>query len=136
MKTRLLLAAFAAIGLLVPIVPSAEPTSAEAVVARMKKDIFYLAGPECNGRGVGSPGIDKAADYIAGLFKEFGVKGAMKDGTYFQPFTITGPTVIASTSLEFLGPNGQKLVLKTNKEFRPIGMTGSGEAVAAPTVSG
>ena len=37
----------------------------ESSVERMKKDIFFLAGEECEGRGVETQGIQKAADYIA-----------------------------------------------------------------------
>lgn len=133
MITRYFLAAFAAFGLFAPFAPSAEP--ADEILARMKKDIFYLAGPECNGRGVGTPGIDKAADYIAKSFVESGLKPA-NSGSFFQPFTITMLPTVASTSLEFLGPNGQKLLLKPNKQFRPIGMTGSGEAAAGIAFAG
>ncbi|MFO0935052.1 MAG: M28 family peptidase [Gemmataceae bacterium] len=134
MKTRFLLASLAVWGLFVPIARSAEPAS--DVVTRMKNDLFYLAGPECNGRGVGSKGIDKAADYIAGKFKEFGLKPAMKNGSYFQPFTIAGPTVVSGASLEFLGPKAQKLILKPNVEFRPIGLTASGELAGGVVFAG
>lgn len=130
MKYRFLAAALAMAGIFGPFGHSAEPDASSPIVDRMKKDLFYLAGPECNGRGVGTPGIDKAADHIAAAFKESGLKGAGKDGSYFQPFSISGPTVVSSASLEFLGPDGQKLTLKPNKQFRPIGMTGSGEAAA------
>jgi hypothetical protein len=107
--------------------PAFAADPADVSVERMKKDLYYLAGPECAGRGVGSPGIDLAAEHIARNFKASGLKGAGKDGSFFQPFTIAGPTVISAASLELLGPNGQKLVLKPNKQFRPLGLTGSGE---------
>ncbi len=42
--------------------------------ARMKKDLFYLAGPECAGRGTGEPGQVKAAAYISRRMKENGLK--------------------------------------------------------------
>lgn len=44
----------------------------------------YLAGPECEGRGTGQPGFEKAANYMAAQFKKFGVKSVMPDGSYFQ----------------------------------------------------
>jgi hypothetical protein len=49
-----------------------------------KKWLSYLAGPECQGRGTGQPGFQKAADYVAARFKEFGLKPIGDDGTYFQ----------------------------------------------------
>lgn len=44
----------------------------------------YLAGPECEGRGTGQPGYQKAAEFMAARFKEFGLKPMGDDGTYFQ----------------------------------------------------
>jgi hypothetical protein len=46
--------------------------------------LSYLAGPECQGRGTGQPGFQKAADYVAARFKEFGLKPIGDNGTYFQ----------------------------------------------------
>ena len=51
---------------------------------RMMKDIKYLASDELAGRGLGTPGIEKAAQYIAGEFKKIGLKPGGDDGGYFQ----------------------------------------------------
>src|SRR3954470_18141072 len=63
-----------------------DPTKADPIAERMRKDITYLASDECEGRGVGTQGLDKAADYIADQFKKAGLKPGGIDGTYFQPF--------------------------------------------------
>ncbi len=52
--------------------------------ADAKTWLSYLAGPECMGRGTGQPGYQKAADYVAARFKEFGLKPIGDNGTYFQ----------------------------------------------------
>src|SRR6516162_3727353 len=62
----------------------------ESAVARLKADVTFLASDACEGRCPGTPGIDKAADYVAAAFKAAGVKGGMPDGSYFQPFVIKG----------------------------------------------
>ncbi|MGI8922596.1 MAG: M28 family metallopeptidase [Fimbriimonadales bacterium] len=49
-----------------------------------KKWLEVLAGEECAGRGTGQPGYQKAADYMAARFKEFGLKPVGDNGTYFQ----------------------------------------------------
>lgn len=60
--------------------------------AAMRKHVEYLASDELQGRLCGSPGNDKAADYIASLYKKFGFEpfgdadDAGKRG-YFQSFT-------------------------------------------------
>lgn len=49
-----------------------------------KTFLGYLAGPECEGRGTGQPGFEKAANYVAAHFKKLGLKSVMPDGSYFQ----------------------------------------------------
>jgi len=49
-----------------------------------KKWLTFLS-TQCEGRGSGQPGFQKAADYMAARFKEFGLKPIGVNGTYFQP---------------------------------------------------
>ena len=70
-------------------VPSAPPG---IDVVDIRKSVEYLASDELGGRGVGTPGIDKAADYIADTFKQIGLEPAPGAKDYFQPFTITAAT--------------------------------------------
>lgn len=101
---------------------------------RLKKDVTFLASPECEGRGVETKGINKAADYIADEFKKAGLKPAGENGSYFQPFAMTGTSRMDGTNaLALEGPQGQKLEFDVHKQFRPLGMSGSGK-VAAPIV--
>jgi hypothetical protein len=100
--------------------------SPEAVLERMKKDIFFLAGEECAGRGVGTPGIDKAAEHIAASFKASGLQPGLPDG-YFQPFSFPGRTRLGT-------PNAAKLTLKnkdaaelkTAEDYSVLGTSASG----------
>src|ERR1051325_7050257 len=51
-------------------------------------DVKYLASPELKGRATGSPELEKAAAFISGKFKEFGLKPP--DGkAYYQAFAVT-----------------------------------------------
>ncbi|NOR86626.1 MAG: M20/M25/M40 family metallo-hydrolase, partial [Bacteroidales bacterium] len=54
---------------------------------RMMKSIKYLASEELKGRGLGTPELDKAAEYIAEQYKEAGLKPIGDD--YFQKFAHT-----------------------------------------------
>ncbi|MBK7096616.1 MAG: M20/M25/M40 family metallo-hydrolase [Saprospiraceae bacterium] len=56
---------------------------------RMKDHVEHLASPEMNGRGLGTPELDKAAEYIADLFRQYGLKPL--NSSYFQEFTHTFP---------------------------------------------
>ena len=71
----------------------------------------YLAGPECRGRGTGQPGYQKAAEYVAARFKEFGLKPIGDNGTYFQNVTFTKTAMDEKTS--------SMTVSKTDRAFFP-----------------
>ena len=52
---------------------------------RMSETIGYLTKTELSGRGLGTEGLDRAAQYIAERFREAGLKPAGDDkGSYFQ----------------------------------------------------
>src|SRR5512139_3834827 len=79
----------------------------DPVLERMRKDVFFLASPECEGRGVDTKGIDKAADYVAEAFKKAGLKPAMKNGSYFQPFSFVASAKLGEPNrLTLTGPGG------------------------------
>jgi len=60
---------------------------------RLRDHANALSTPEMEGRGVGTAGLGRAADYIADQFEEIGLTPAGEDGTWFQPFkTLTGPS--------------------------------------------
>jgi hypothetical protein len=127
----------AALTAFVPLTP-AEKNSANRALAseeRLKKDIFFLASDECEGRGVATKGINKAAEYIAGEFKKAGLKPAAGRSDYFQPFDLfTGASKMEGTNtLKLTGPNKQEIELKLEEQFRPIGLSETG-TVAAPVV--
>ncbi|MBX9627339.1 MAG: M28 family peptidase [Gemmataceae bacterium] len=109
-----------------------QPLPQDAASAeRMKKDLFFLAGPDCEGRGVGTAGLDKAADHVAAQFKAAGLQPGGKDGTYFQPFTMSGfPTLAGDSSLAFAGPDGKTITPEADSEFGPTGYTFGGKHAA------
>jgi hypothetical protein len=124
---------YVALGLLVILVAQATAGN-ESVEARLRKDITYLASDECEGRGVTTKGINLAADYIVGVFKEAGLKPGGVDGSYFQPFTIKGRARPGSPStLTLSGPEGQKIELKPGEDFQVMGLSAAGD-VKAPVV--
>src|SRR5437899_2474996 len=101
--------------------------------ARMRKDIDFLASPQCEGRGVNTAGINLAAQYIANEFQKAGLKPAEADGTYFQPFTMPASKLKAAPILVLHGPQGQEIQLKVGRHFQPMGISSSGD-VSAPLV--
>ncbi|MCU7843873.1 MAG: M20/M25/M40 family metallo-hydrolase [Candidatus Thiodiazotropha sp. (ex Monitilora ramsayi)] len=58
--------------------------------ARMMKTIRALSNKKLQGRGLGSPGLEQSADYIADAFKKAGLKPGGDDGSYYQSFSAMG----------------------------------------------
>jgi hypothetical protein len=103
---------------------------------RLRQDITFLASDECEGRGPGTKGIDKAAAHIAAEFKKAGLKAAGADGSYFQPFTITANVLDEPARLTLKGPQGQTIELKQGVQFWPMGLSGKGGDKAAAVFAG
>ncbi len=81
--------------------------------ADAKTWLSYLAGPECAGRGTGQPGYQKAADYMAARFKEFGLKPVGDNGTYFQGVPFLRHQINGNTSyLSKADGSGRHIALK------------------------
>jgi hypothetical protein len=96
-----------------------------SALERMKKDLFYLAGDECEGRGLRTEGINKAAAYIAEAFKAAGLKAPFPDG-YFQPFTVKETYLEAGPhKLTFVG-SASEIEAAFNKGFTVSGLSGKG----------
>jgi len=64
------------------------PGCASTPERRFHAHVKYLASDKLEGRGVGSRGLDLAADYIAEQFHAIGLAAAGDAGTYFQTFPI------------------------------------------------
>ena len=81
------------------------------------------------GRGVGTEGLDKAAQYIAQKFTEYGLRTDAVNGKPFQPFTLAAETKLGSDENNNLtlyndGDEGSELAL--DLQFRPVRLSSSG----------
>ena len=94
---------------------------------RIKKDIDFLAGDECQGRGLKTEGLGKAGDYIATAFKDSGLKSAFKDGSYFQKFTVYGRGKLGTPNTLALVQGDAEKELKIKEDFTATGASGAGK---------
>jgi hypothetical protein len=73
-----------------PAAGALDAAKALVTVDLLKKHASFLASDELEGRAAGYPGNEKASEYIAGVFKDAGLKPAGDAGTYFQKFKVAG----------------------------------------------
>ena len=100
-----LLGGLASLVLLASQVPAAE--NAKQIEQRLTEAVKYTSGDDLEGRGVGTDGINKAADYIAEQFSQMGLVTGLFDGHSFQKFTITTDAKLGpdeDNRLEFVAP--------------------------------
>jgi Zn-dependent M28 family amino/carboxypeptidase len=67
--------------------PSGVKRGYDAITVPKAQSILRFLSTECEGRGTGQPGFQKAAEFVARKFKEAGLKPAGDNGTYFQNLT-------------------------------------------------
>ncbi len=92
-----------------------------AIEADARKTLTYLSSDELEGRGLGTHGLDLAADYIAGRFESLGLKKVPGQSTYFQSFDYPLNAAIgAATTLTMDGT-----LLEEGKSFVPIPISSS-----------
>ena len=102
--------------------PTTRPTAGAAAYRRM---VFDLADESMEGRGPGTPGIDKARDYIVQHFKAAGLKPAFGDA-YTQPLEIPLGVHVGTQKLSVTDPQGKPLIEPTaGADFNALGFSAS-----------
>jgi hypothetical protein len=98
--------------------------SASITAAELRDHVEYLASQELAGRYPGTPGDLKAASYISGVFKDYGLKAPFKNG--FQEFRVT--TGIRKGTANSMSVNGIRGT--ADKDFTPVSISENGVADA------
>ncbi|MBN2475644.1 MAG: M20/M25/M40 family metallo-hydrolase [Pirellulales bacterium] len=106
---------------------------AEAIEKRLADSSQYLASDELEGRGIGTKGIDLAADYIARQFGALGLKTDLFDGGPFQGFTLTTSAKPGQHNRLSLvgaaagdGQSSETVELRLDQDFSPMVASGDG----------
>ena len=103
----------------------AMPPDLSSAADSLKVHARYLASDELTGRGIDTPGIRLARDYIAQEFARYGLRPGGDNGTYLQSFEVT--TGVKAIQPSFLSLNGEA-PLELNSSWRPLNLSKSGEA--------
>lgn len=97
-----------------------------AIEARLQEVVEDLASDEMEGRGVGTNGIDLAADHIVKQFIGLGLKATLSNGSWFQEFSI-------ATGANGGGSMSDRSALA---ETATVGKTAQSEEASMPRESG
>ena len=79
--------------------------------------IRYLASDELEGRGDGSPGLEKAADYIGKSFAATGLEPAGDNGTFFQKFELVAGLSLLPGNAVTLNARGHTTTLQIGRDY-------------------
>jgi len=111
---------------------SQEP-AAPAATEELGRHAKYLASTELTGRGVDTPGIKLARDYIAAEFAKSGLRPGGENGGYLQSLDVAVGVSVEQPSVLTLG-GGQRLVL--DEDWTPLGLSANGSAEAPLVFAG
>ncbi len=102
--------------------------------AKLKERVKILSADEFEGRGPGTPGSEKAAEYIVSELKAAGVRPG-NGSSYFQNVRMVGITVNPTTRLVITPPKGEAASFKFGDDFvATTGAQRSGVGVDAELV--
>ena len=124
-------AAYWILSLLTGLCPLALP-AADVDPGAYLAHIQYLASPELKGRATGSPELEKAADYIAGQFRSFGLKpvdgkNAADLANYELPFPAElGARLGPANALSF-SDAGPRQTLTEGQDYVPFTFSTNGK---------
>src|SRR3954469_2398079 len=104
--------------------------AASITPGELKEWLSYIASDELQGRQVFTEGLGLAGGYIADHLKDWGVKPAGDDGTYFQVVKLLGVNVKRNSSVT-VTVNGQTKTFKDGE-----GVTFPANAGGKQTVTG
>ncbi len=105
-------------------------------VERYIDEVKFLASPEMRGRATGSRELEKAADYIAGLFKTIGLQPVEGSTGYMQPFSVTTNARLGGANHFEYTEGGHATSLKLNEDFLPFNFSARGKVAARVVFAG
>ncbi|HVP42592.1 MAG TPA: M28 family peptidase [Terriglobales bacterium] len=105
----------------------------QASAKRYVEDVKVLTAPQMEGRGAGTEGLARAAQYIENEFKRLKLQPAGVNGTYRQPFTVTTGAKLRGKNQLLVQENGKDQALTLEQDYIPLSFSSVGE-VSGPLV--
>lgn len=93
--------------------------SPDALIEHVK----FLASDELAGRGNGTPGLERAADYIAARFQAAGLKPGGSKGSWFQPFELVTGLSVGDGNRLAIDAGGRAVRFALGEHYYPLSAT-------------
>ena len=112
--------------------PAAKPDDAAVVEKRLADCVRALTADEMEGRGAGTKGLDRAAEFIAAQFTQSGLKSDLLAGSPYQKFNATMAVKLGPNNrLAFVGPSKEpgkpeRIEMKPGEDYNPLAIGGTG----------
>src|SRR5207237_1246073 len=97
----------------------------------LREKLTYIASEKFKGRGNGTPELNLAAEYIAGIFEKNGLNPAGDDGSYYQHFDIYSSRLGTNNDLGIQRAGEPELRFKAGFDFMPALWSVSGNVTGA-----
>ena len=135
MRTHRRLGPAALVAVLLSASPHAQSAGASDIsAARYLAHVKFLASDELQGRGNGTPGLERAAQYIADQFRAAGLQPGV-GGSWFQPFQIvTGLEVREGNKLTIRGEQAPT-PFELGQTYLPVSVVTDAAAAGAERAS-
>jgi hypothetical protein len=96
--------------------------------------IKYLASDELEGRGDGTPGLEKAADYIGAGFRASGLEPVGDNGTFFQKFDlVSGISIQPGNVVTFATPR-RSVSMQIGRDYELLSTSSDQPGAPLPVV--
>ncbi len=102
---------------------------------RYLEHVRHLASPLMQGRAAGSPELEQAAEYIAGEFRQMGLRPPPSAG-YYQVFAIAVNTELGPDNHLVWSRRGERHELAIRRDFLPLTLSGKGRVVGRVVFAG
>jgi hypothetical protein len=134
--TRILRACLGVASAFFVLVSPSFPEAGTLAAARVRAFVTRLAADDWEGRRAGTPGADRAAEWLADEFRRIGLAPGGEGGTFFQRFSfIDGVNLGPGNRLATAGDPARKDWMP-GTDFRPLAFSSPGEVTGPVVFSG
>ncbi len=118
-----------------PVPPPMDPSRTRALAEdTVRNHVTSLTDPAMEGRRTGTPGAERATQYVAEALRAAGLEPAGDQGTYFQSFDFTAGVRAGETNVLQATVDGETRRYGQDADWRPLGVATSGSVGNAPVV--